>query len=59
VAVAASGDLLTQFVTPLADGGFDVTVTLSDHGRHTVELPADAETADAADHAGVAESFGV
>jgi hypothetical protein len=59
VAVAASGDLLTQFVSPLGEGAFDLTVTLSDHGRRTVELPAGAETADAADHPDIAKAFGV
>jgi hypothetical protein len=59
VAVAASGDLLSQFVTPLAGGEFDITVTLSDHGRRSLDLPAEAETADATDHPAIAEAFGV
>src|SRR3954451_9581316 len=36
VAVAVAGDVLAQFVTPLADGDVDVTVTLSDHARRQV-----------------------
>jgi hypothetical protein len=59
VAVAASDDLLTQFVTPLADGAVDVTVTLSDHGSRTLAGPADAKTAEAADHAEIAAKFGI
>jgi len=41
-------------VTPLQDGAFDATITLSDHGRRTIELPADDVTADAADHPDIA-----
>jgi hypothetical protein len=59
VAVSASGDLLTQFVTPLPGGDLDVTVTLSDHGPRRLDLPADEETAEAGDHPDVADGFGV
>jgi hypothetical protein len=59
VAVSASGDLLTQFVTPLGDGELEVTVTLSGHGLRDVPLPADEETADAADHPAVAAALGL
>jgi hypothetical protein len=59
VAVAASDDLLTQFLTPLAGGKVDVTVTLSDHGSRTLDLPAQAATATAADHPDVAAAFGI
>jgi hypothetical protein len=59
VAVAASGDLLTQFVTPLPGTDVDVTVTLSDHGPRRLDLPTDEETAEAGDHPGVAAGFGV
>jgi hypothetical protein len=59
VAVTASGDLLTQFVTPLPGTDVDVTVTLSDHGSRRFDLPADEETAEAAEHPGVAAGFGV
>src|SRR3954469_10634088 len=48
VAVGASDDLLTQFVTPLAGGEVDVTVTLSDHGPRTLETPEPAQCAEAA-----------
>jgi hypothetical protein len=58
VAVAAADDLMTQFVTTLADGGFDVTITLSDHGTRRIVLPAEEQTADAADHPEVAEALG-
>jgi hypothetical protein len=59
VAVGASDDLLTQFVTPLPGGTFEVTVTLSDHGPRRLDVPADEETADAADHEEIATAFGV
>jgi hypothetical protein len=59
VAVAASGDLLAQFVTPLLDGDVVVTVTLSDHGPRTLDLPGEEETADAAEHPGIAAAWGV
>jgi hypothetical protein len=59
VAVAASDDLLTQFISPLAGGEVDVTVTLSDHGSRTLALPAEEETGEAADHPGVTAGFGI
>jgi hypothetical protein len=59
VAVASADDVLAQFETPLADGDFDATVTLSDHGRRALDVPAETETADAADHSAVAALFGV
>lgn len=59
VAVAAAGDVLAQFGTPLAGGAFDATVTLSDHGHRRLDVPADTATVEAADHAAVAARFGV
>ncbi len=59
VAVSAADDLLLQFSTPMLDGAFDVTVTLSDHGTRTVELPAEEETAEAADHPEIADALGL
>ncbi|WP_116452055.1 hypothetical protein [Blastococcus litoris] len=59
IAVDASEDLLTQFVTTVADAGFDVTITLSDHGIRRIDLPAEEETADAAEHADVAALLGI
>ncbi|MFD2092570.1 hypothetical protein [Blastococcus deserti] len=59
VAVGASDDLMTQFVTTLAGDDFDVTVTLSDHGVRRIDLPADEETADAAQHPAVAAGLGM
>jgi len=59
VAVAASDDLLAQFVTPLGAAGFDVTVTLADHGRRRLEAPADEQTVDAADHPEIAALLGL
>jgi hypothetical protein len=59
VAVGASDDRLTQFVTPLPGGTFEITVTLSDHGPRRLDVPEDGETADVADHADLAAAFGV
>jgi hypothetical protein len=59
VAVGASDELLTQFVTPLPGAGFEVTVTLSDHGPRRLDVPAEEETADAGDHQELAAAFGV
>ena len=59
VAVSAADDLLLQFSTPLLDGAFAATLTLSDHGRRTVDLPSDEETAEAADHPEIAEALGL
>ena len=54
-----SGGLLTQFVTPLPGGDSEVTVTLSDHGRRRLGVPAEQKTADAADHPDLAAAFGI
>jgi hypothetical protein len=59
VAVSASDQLLLQYVTPLPGQDFQVTITLSDHGARTVQLPADADTLNAADHPEVAAQLGV
>jgi hypothetical protein len=59
VAVAASDDLLTQFVTPLAGGELDVTVTLSDHGPRTLQPPDEEQTAEVAEHAELAAALGI
>ena len=59
VAVAASDDLLTQYVTPLADGAIDVTVTLSDHAPRTLPMPAPEQTVKGAEHPDLAAAFGI
>jgi hypothetical protein len=59
VAVAASGELLTQFATPLPGEDVEVTVTLSDHGRRALDVPADEDTTEAADHPGIAAELGL
>jgi hypothetical protein len=59
VAVGAGDDLLMQYAAPVAGGAVDVTVTLSEHGRRHVDLPAEAETALVADHPGVAAALGI
>lgn len=59
VAVGASDGLLVQFVTPLAGDPFEITVTLSDHGPRRIDVPAEEETADVADHVDLAAEFGI
>jgi hypothetical protein len=59
VAVGASDDLLTQFVTPLAGGEIDVTVTLSDHGARTLAPPEPGQTVEGTDHPELAAAFGI
>ena len=59
VAVAATDDLLTQFVTPLADGEIEATVTLSDHGSRALPGPPAEATAEAAEHPEIAAAFGM
>jgi len=59
VAVDSTDDLLTQFVTTVAGGGYDVTITLSDHGDRRIDLPAEEETADAAAHPDIATTLGI
>jgi hypothetical protein len=58
--VAVSSDkLLLQYVTRLPDQDFAVTITLPQHGRRTIDLPADTATVNAADHPEVAAAVGV
>jgi len=59
VAVDASDDVLTQFVTTVADAGFDVTITLSDHGMRRIDLPAEEQTAEATAYPDVAALLGI
>jgi hypothetical protein len=55
----ASDKLMLQYVTTLPDQDFEVTITLPQHGRRTVDLPADTDTVNAADHPDVAAKVGV
>jgi hypothetical protein len=59
VAVSSAEDLLTQFVTTVAGGGFDVTITLSDHGVRRIDLPGEEQTAEAAAYPDVAAALGI
>ena len=59
VAVGAADDLLTQFVTPLAGGEIDVTVTLADHGPRTVATPGAEQTVETTDHPDIAAGYGI
>ncbi|MCV2491276.1 hypothetical protein OF117_18165 [Geodermatophilus sp. YIM 151500] len=57
VAVGAADALLVEFRTPVPGTDAVVTVTLDEHGRQEIDLPDDAATADAADHAAVVEAL--
>jgi hypothetical protein len=59
VAVSTSDKLLLQYVTPLPDQDFDVTITLSDHGDRTIDLPTADQTVNAADQPEIAAQVGV
>jgi hypothetical protein len=58
--VAVSSDkLMVQYVTRLPNQDFAVTITLADHGKRQITLPADAQTLNAADHPDIAAKLGV
>jgi hypothetical protein len=59
VAVAASDDLLIQYSAPLDRGKVQVTITLSAHGRRSVDLPSGEETAMVVDHPEIAAALGI
>jgi hypothetical protein len=59
VAVDSSTDLLVQFEAPLPDQGYDVTVTLADHGPREISLPGDEEAVDGAAHPEIAATVGL
>jgi hypothetical protein len=59
VAVSAEDKLLLQYVTPLPDQDFQVTITLSQHGKRSIELPTPQETVNAADQPDIAAQVGV
>jgi hypothetical protein len=59
VAVAATDALLLQYGTALPGGDVEVTVTLADHGRKQIDLPAEGSSAPAADHPEVATGLGL
>ena len=59
VAVDRSTDRLVQYRTPLPGQGFEVTVTLSDHGPRTIAVPAEGESVDGTAHPEVAATVGL
>jgi hypothetical protein len=54
---AADSDLLVQYVTELQ--GFDVTITLADHGPRDITLPVDDDTVDTTEHPEIAAALGL
>lgn len=59
VAVSASDKQLLQYVTPLPQQDFEVTITLSKHGARTIDLPPADQTVNAADQPQIASELGV
>ncbi|MDK3255161.1 hypothetical protein [Blastococcus capsensis] len=59
VAVDDVDTTLVQYRSPLRDDGPELTITLADHGARRLALPTEEETAAAADHPGIADTFGV
>lgn len=59
VAVADTSKLLVQYVGRLPDQSFDVTITLSDHGKRQIDVPTADQTVDAAQHPDIAAQLGV
>jgi hypothetical protein len=59
VAVSTTSKLLLQYVTPLPDQDFQVTITLSQHGDRTIGLPTPDQTVSAADQPDIAAQVGV
>lgn len=59
VAVADTSKLLVQYVTRLPDQNFDVTITLSDHGKRQIDIPPAGQTLDATAHPEIAAQLGV
>jgi hypothetical protein len=59
VAVDAQTKSLLQYATPLHGQNFEVTITLTQHGDRSVELPPANQTVDAAKYPQVAQELGV
>jgi hypothetical protein len=59
VAVSTKDKLLLQYVTPLPDQDFKVTITLSGHGDRSIDLPPADQTVNAADQPEIAAQVGV
>lgn len=63
VAVSSTDDVLVQFATPLPAGaGADdvqVTATLAEHGRRTLDLPDEAQSVPAAEHLELVAALGL
>ena len=63
VAVSSTEDVLVQFATPLPAGSGDddveVTATLAEHGRRSLDLPDEERTAPVADHPELVAALGL
>lgn len=63
VAVSSTDDVLVQFATPLPAGpgadDLEATTTLADHGRRSLDLPPEEQTAPVADHPELAAALGL
>lgn len=54
-----SDKTMLQYVTRPSGQKFDITITLPEHGRRTIDLPSAAQTVSATDHPDVAAAVGV
>jgi hypothetical protein len=63
VAVSSTEDVLVQFATPLPAGSgnddVEVTATLAEHGRRSLDLPDEERTAPLADHPELVAALGL
>lgn len=63
VAVSSTEDVLVQFATPVpagpGAGDLEVTTTLAEHGRRSLDLPDGEKTAPVADHPELAAALGL
>ncbi len=63
VAVSSTEDVLVQFATPVPAGAgaddLQVTTTLAEHGRRSLDLPDEERTAPVADHPELAAALGL
>ncbi len=63
VAVSSTQDVLVQFATPLPAGSgnddVEVTATLAEHGRRSLDLPDEERTAPLADHPELVAALGL
>lgn len=58
VSVGVEDKLLHQFVAPVPGGDFPVTITLTGHGKRTIDFPPEEQIADTSAYPDIAAEFG-